>query len=300
MQAEQLPRHRDENEHPQDWITSPKAFDVWANEISKHLIVSELVTVSMVSKYFRSAMRATRHQALFTVKLKAHDTQLTFMKGISKWPHARVKLILLQFDNNAADPSTHQQMDVVPMELVVIGGRISRLDFICCAKLQKVTVDGLNLGSMESARAIIDLLQSATFLNELVLAGCGLRDDAAESICKALQHHPLLTSLTITNNDHNIVFDITKLLSTLPKLTSLNLWYTHLKDFGAFELSEVLPSLSNLTYLNLSRNKIEHQGIAKLALAISELPNLTSLNLKDNEVTSEIHEQLAHIPYKAL
>ncbi|XP_045692999.1 leucine-rich repeat-containing protein 45 isoform X1 [Phyllostomus hastatus] len=142
--------------------------------------------------------------------------------------------------------------------------------------------------TLDTCRALGELLQKEAQLTELVLSDCMLSEEGATLLLQGLCANPVLRFLDLKGNNLQAAGAeaLGRLLRQSTSLQSLTLEWNNLGTwedaFAAF--CRALAGNGVLRRLDLRNNQISHQGAEELALALKSNTSLQQLDLRWNNI----------------
>jgi len=179
---------------------------------------------------------------------------------------------------------------------------------------EKIKSFDISFNQIENVSKLLPLLRQCTKITELELANINLNSDFVKKLLEG--NMPNLLKLGLSSNDIGIkgAESLASGLSSLTRLTDLNLDGCNIKeagaisiansirlcsctgltslglcsnDIGALAATEIISQCSQLVSLNLGFNMIgygEDEQIKKFESTLNSLTNLTELNLRANNI----------------
>ncbi|KAJ4453622.1 putative protein phosphatase 2C [Paratrimastix pyriformis] len=140
-----------------------------------------------------------------------------------------------------------------------------------------------------------ELLKVPTCITGLLLARCGITNEAAQQLCEALKTNHTLLLLDLSENliGPPGCLPISQALSFNQGLQTLGLSGNPIRAEGLGHLSNFIRTNRTLTELTLSSVGSEDAGIFPLAAAIAENSKLRKLDLSNNLIGLEGGEELS-------
>ena len=166
------------------------------------------------------------------------------------------------------------------------------------SNLFKLELNRLNM-TAQNAAVIARSLHRASNLHELILSDSPLYGSVSD-LAESLRNVPRLSKLTLfrVGMGHQECESLAISLKYLPGLEVLDISYNSLGQ-GITELARNLTSLPRLSHLNMSRTNMGMQEAASLAQALTNVPNLCYLDLVGNPLcrgASVLVEHLSSVP----
>jgi len=310
--------------------TCAEMFDVWLHLIGPLLAVSDIVALSMVSKWgHTTAHNMTKHHGFGEVLGIDVCRQVAI-----DWPHIELKLKLESWSEKRVDREGScdegegwELMECVKLKSVVCMDmrqcEVSRFDLIEPRVLREFSFHCPEpLLSKSACVSLGHMLLSCKFLSSLTLKRCVDRDTDVQWLVHALGQLTHLSHLDLEDNHlgPERTKQISFVLCDTSQTTSLQLKYkdspapaktayftelTHLNlrgnDIGlggARYLATAIASMHRLSWLNLFGNWMA-EGVRELLPSFTHLTHLTHLNLKwngvENETKNELRMRLPHV-----
>ncbi|XP_066237682.1 leucine-rich repeat-containing protein 45 isoform X2 [Saccopteryx leptura] len=142
--------------------------------------------------------------------------------------------------------------------------------------------------TLDTCRALGDLLQKETLLTELILSDCMLSEEGVTLLLQGLCTNTVLRFLDLKGNNLQATGAKTlgKLLRQNKSIQSLTLEWNNLGTWeDAFAtFCRALVGNDALRQLDLRNNQISHQGTEELALALKSNTGLQQLDLRWNNI----------------
>ncbi|CAH3030961.1 unnamed protein product, partial [Pocillopora meandrina] len=186
------------------------------------------------------------------------------------------------------------QLTVVELQDVQMGEKECAA---LAASLQYLNkLEELNIRDNALGHGIIDLarnLNSVPNLTQLNLKNTNIGEDEASALARALKDVPELSILSLGSNPLGRgVRDLVQHLSSMTKLTALELDDVQMGEKECAALAASLQYLNKLEVLNIGDNALGH-GIIELAKNLNGVPNLTQLNLENTDIGEDEASALA-------
>ncbi len=145
------------------------------------------------------------------------------------------------------------------------------------AKIQSNNITKLELFEFTETKAVLDILQSGTYITNLKLNYCNLHDEGAAAVATVLQSNSSITNLSVFDDTISLAGWKT-IFNSLQSITVLELY--KFDEVVLKELADTLESNSTLQTLILRSNPIGSKGAAIIAKSLASNTSITTVELQ--------------------
>lgn len=143
--------------------------------------------------------------------------------------------------------------------------------------------------TLDSARALSEVLRRNIVLTRLYITHAGLTDGFMQTLAAGLSHNDILTHVDLSFNriSDDGIADLTDGLYINISLQHLVVSHNEIGDVGAVHLSDLLRANVSIRSVNSSYNRIGSHGAQAFARAIASSTLLEELDIGNNQLSNE-------------
>eukprot|EP00301_Raphidiophrys_heterophryoidea_P020374 c5084_g1_i1.p1 GENE.c5084_g1_i1~~c5084_g1_i1.p1 ORF type:complete len:353 (-),score=104.88 c5084_g1_i1:1-957(-) len=298
-------------------MENPEMLDVWVNVIGRMLSVPDIVSLSMVNKWFyQISHNITKHQGYvqFNCAKESEEERNGHVALVANhWPSLKTLIVLESWDQENS-PLVFEQIGVLSLELRHCES-VTQFDFVntkhleefllhephpklsqsACVSLEHVLVSCCALVSLDISYSldenaeiewVVNVLNCTPHLTHLNLTGNNIGPIKIQNISVAISKLPALTSLNLALNQLGIegLQAIARHMHALRCITCLDLAYNNMGPKAGAVVAQIINHMTDIAELNLCWNWIEAEGTFDLIPSIARLQKMKHLDLSWNDL----------------